>query len=237
MQDWIKCPHCDNSWPRKNNGDYGYEHKKSHDKAPPAPAEMPYEALRNKVRDLIYAQGCTSAERADRIIDLVRASTPAPADAEELAGKLLEEMVQSDAIEEFNGPKMMDILMRFVSNQTPSAIHKLVSDQQAIHKPAPADAKAEELWKWIEWYMEEECGHVPDYINEAERSNLINGISQFQSAAHQRGYGDGLEEAAILAKRDYTSRCGHVVLAQASKKADALANAIRALRKAEREGK
>lgn len=167
---------------------------------PSAPAEMPYEALRNKVRDLIYAQGCTSAERADRIIDLVRAT------------------------------------LGLADNQTPSAIHKSGSDQQAIHKAAPADAKelAEKLQKTIVYNRQRIEGGYEDSISP------IDLLTQALSAAHQRGYGEGeiagLEKAAILAKRDYTSRCGHVVLAQASKKADALANAIRALRKADREG-
>lgn len=38
---------------------------------------------------------------------------------------------------------------------------------------------ARKCWDALEQYMGDECGHVPDYLNEAERSNLANMIYNF----------------------------------------------------------
>lgn len=39
-----------------------------------------------------------------------------------------------------------------------------------------AKRKAKNLWDWIEAYMETECNYLPEYLSDAERSNIINAI-------------------------------------------------------------
>jgi hypothetical protein len=43
--------------------------------------------------------------------------------------------------------------------------------------------EARECWDALEAYMEEECGHCPEYLNAAERSNLANMIFNYATPA------------------------------------------------------
>ena len=59
------------------------------------------------------------------------------------------------------------------------ACRQIVSGMQALVREAEAKA----LWKWIEGFMESECNHLPEYLSDADRDNIVNAIKNTLAGA------------------------------------------------------
>ena len=120
----------------------------------------------------------TVASMARELISRRASSSPAPVSGEWVEGEV-------EAIAEFlrERDEAIGNESEYATDEerhaTAEAIAALRS-RPTVSPPPVAGVKEEdpatELWQWIEGYMADECNHLPEYLSDAERSNIVNAI-------------------------------------------------------------